>query len=120
MAIRWDWKEKVGVAHIEQNGIEYTFNLYQGNAFLIFLYEYLDAEQNQMYQMHMFFADKQHMNNILGLSKEYKGNNDLNTDGERLKSITIYKDKYSYTKDLVTALVKAFDELEITITKAHV
>lgn len=120
MALRWDWKEKVGTAQIEQNGVEFTCNLYQGNAFLIFLYEYTGEDGEGYYQMHMFFADKQHMNNILGLSKDYRWDNDMDTDRERLKSITIYKDKYSYTKDLVTALCKAFDEIEIHITKAPV
>ena len=57
MAIRWDFREKVGTCQIEQNGVEYTFSLYEGNAFLIFLYEWTDEEGNGMYSMHNFFAE---------------------------------------------------------------
>ena len=120
MAIRWDFREKVGTCQIEQNGVEYTFSLYEGNAFLIFLYEWKNEEGEGMYSMHNFFADETHMKNMLGLTKEYKGDNTLNRDGERLKQITIYTDKYHYTKKLVNALVSAFDKLNIILAKSTV
>lgn len=120
MAIRWNFNEKVGTCQIEQNGVEYTFSLYEGNAFLIFLYEWEDEEGQRMYSMHNFFADENHMKIMLGLTKEYKGDNTLDRDSERLKQITIYKDKYHYTKKLVNGLVSAFDELEIILAKSPV
>lgn len=118
MAIQWSFKEKVGTCQIEQNGIEYTFSLYEGNAFLIFLYEWETDDGQGMYSLHNFFADENHMKIMLGLTKEYKGDNTLDRDGERIKQITIFKDKYHYTKKLVNALVSAFDELEIILAKS--
>ena len=42
MALNWSWNGKCGEAVFEQRGKEFTVNLYQGNAYLIFLYEHKD------------------------------------------------------------------------------
>ena len=117
MSLNWRWNEKCGEAVIQQGEKEFSVNLYKGNAFLIFLYEYEENGQN-MYQLYSFWADKQHMKNCLGLNrKEGYGGNMFDEDGCKLKKIRINKAKYPYTKDLVQALTQAFDDLTIEIFK---
>ena len=114
MALNWLWSEKVGEADIQQRGVEFTCSLYQGNAYLIFLYEWEDEGQ-QLYQMHCFWADKDHMKNMLGLNpKNGFAVNEFNLESERLVAIRINR-KMRYTKEIVTALVQAFDNLKIEL-----
>ena len=69
MALHWQWSEKIGKAFFrDERGIERQYNLYQGNAYLIFLDEY-EENGKGYYALYCFFADKDHMNNCLGLSK---------------------------------------------------
>jgi len=119
MAIQWQWKEKVGTAEIFNYDKVYTYQLYRGNAFLIFLYEY-EEDGKEMYNMHSFFADETHAKRMLGIDKNYKetyGNNSYDYDKHRLQKIRINKTIYgeSYTKKLVDMLIKAFDKIEIEI-----
>ena len=107
--------EKCGEAVIQQGEKEWTISLYQGNAFLIFVYEYQEDGQN-MYQLYNFWADKQHMKNCLGLNqKEGYGGNMFNEAGCKMKKIRINKGKFRYTKELTQALVQAFDDLTIEL-----
>lgn len=115
MALNWDWNKKIGEAVIYNYDGDYTYSLYQGNAFLIILWEYKDENGKDMWQMSNFFADKEHAKNCLGLSKDYEGENIYNTGYYKLKKIRINKAKYKYTKDLVDMLIKAFDEIEIEL-----
>lgn len=115
MALNWNWSEKCGEAVIQQGEKEWTVNLYKGNAFLIFIYQY-EKDGQEMYQLYSFWADKQHMKNCLGLNKkEGYGGNMFDEDDCKLKTIRINKAKYPYTKDLMQALVQAFDELTIEL-----
>lgn len=115
MALNWNWKEKCGEAVIQQGEKDWTISLYQGNAFLIFIYEYQENGQN-MYQLYNFWADKQHMKNCLGLNrKEGYGGNMFDEAGCKMKKISINKGKFRYTKDLTQALVQAFDDLTIEL-----
>ena len=116
MALHGKWDEKCGEAVIQQGEKEFTVNLYQGNAFLIFIYEYKNEEGEAMYMMYNFWADKQHMKNCLGLNKKQGYGENMFTEGaDRLKTVRINKQKYSYTKDLVQTLVQAFDDLVIEV-----
>ena len=115
MSLNWRWDERCGEAVIQQNEKDWTVSLYQGNAFLIFLYEYQEDGQN-MYQLYNFWADKQHMKNCLGLNqKEGYGGNMFNEAGCKMKRIRINKGKFRYTKELTQALVQAFDDLTIEL-----
>lgn len=117
MALEWRWENKVGTITIFNYDREVEFSLYQGNAFLIMIYEYQE-DGKDMYRMHNFFADKQHAKNCLGLSKGHN-ENIFNQDAYQIRKIHINADKYSYTKDLVDMLLKAFDNIEIRITKGE-
>lgn len=114
MSLNWSWSEKCGEAVFEQRGKEFTVNLYQGNAYLIFLYEYKEGD-NDMYSLWTFWADKAHAKRCLGLEK---GCENLYDDGrDKLKKMRLNKAKYSKAPELVSLLVKAFDELEIEVYK---
>ena len=114
MALNWLWSEKVGEADIQQRGIEFTCSLYQGNAYLIFIYEW-EEDGQYLYQMHSFWADKDHMKNMLGLNpKNGFSVNEFNLESERLVAIRINR-KMRYTKEIVSALVQAFDNLKIEL-----
>lgn len=117
MALTWQWNEKCGEAIFKQElegdeGRTYSVNLYTGNAYLIFLYEW-NEDGVDKYNMHSFWVDKEHMKNCLGLNKGYE--NTYDTPFSRLVKIKLEKKKCRYLKDIVTHLIKAFDNLEIEI-----
>ena len=112
MSLDWSWSEKCGEAVFEQRNKEFTVSLYQGNAYLIFIYEY-EEDGDKMYNLWTFWADKTHAKRCLGLEKGYEN---LYCDGvDKLKQIRINKAKFRKASELVGLLVKAFDELEIEI-----
>ena len=119
MAIQWRWDEKCGEATFTDNynGNErtYTVNLYTGNAYLIFIDEWTEDGVDR-YSLSNFWADKEHMKNCLGLNKK-KGYEENIHDKPycRLTKIKINKKKCRYTKEIVTALVQAFDTINIEI-----
>ena len=119
MALRWDFNEKVGEVTFKKetgDGIkDFVVDLYQGNAYLIMIYEW-DEDGDRMYNLQGFFCDKEHMKNCLGLNKR-RGytENIYNKPYDKLTKIRLNKAKYSYTKEVIDAFVQAFDEIEIEI-----
>ena len=63
MALRWDWKHKIGELLIKQGEKEFTINVYQGNALAIFISEWTNSEGVEQYSMYNFFCDKEHFRN---------------------------------------------------------
>lgn len=119
MAVEWRWNEKCGEATINRlhgNGKikPTTVNLYKGNAYLIMLDEWEENGQ-EMWNMYSFWLDKNHMKNCLGLTKGKDYYNIYDTGTTKLTSITINKKKCSNYKEIVTALVQAFDTIDIKI-----
>lgn len=120
MSLRWDWNAKCGEAVFRQeiNGEEpqeFTVNLYKGNACLIMIYEYTENGTDK-YSLYSFWADKEHMKNCLGLNKKDGYGNNMYTEGyDRLLKIRLNKAKNCYTKDIVAALVQAFDSIDVEI-----
>lgn len=118
MALTWEWNKKVGEAVFDAESVldpkkEIKVNLYEGNAYLIFIYEYVDKDTKEnMYTLAGFFADKAHMNNCLGLTK---GHENIYARNGRLKRISFNKAKSKNYKEIISALVKAFDDIEIKI-----
>lgn len=66
MSLNWEWNDKMGEI-IDHDGN--TYNIYQGNAHMIILWE--DEKQ---YSLQWFTADKDHFKNQLGLVKGYDEN----------------------------------------------
>lgn len=106
MAVRWEWKEKVG--EFTYNG--YTVNLYEGNAFLIGIEEFKNDEGEDVYRIAWFFADKQHAKRCLGLEK---GSYDM-FEG-LVEHITLYLDKSKHWKDILDLFGKTQKEITFTI-----
>lgn len=100
MAIRWDWTDKMGECTMQGTKL----NLYRGNAFVIALHE-----QGDRYSLAWFAADEQHMKNMLGLSKDYPGNDVADWGITYMKLDTRYKE----TTKLVQLLARA--KMSITI-----
>lgn len=114
MALQWQWDSKCGEAIFENKlqNKEFTINLYEGNAFLIFLNEYKEDGED-MYSVYSFFVDEAHAKNCLGLTK---GNSNMFNDSHIvLKKIRLNKDRYSKVSKLVNMFIKAFDHIEIEI-----
>ena len=116
MSINWLWSEKCGEATMHNfiNDEDYTVTLYKGNAYLIMLNEWTE-DGVEKYSMHSFWADKEHMNAMLGLDKKNAGSNSYNTDYVRMTKIRLNKKKNPYVKQIVDALIKAFDTITIEI-----
>ena len=73
MAIIWDWDKKIGrcfMTATDKDGNKGVaeLDLYQGNAYLIAIQE--DKEE-ETYQLVWFATDKNHLKNMLGLSKGF-------------------------------------------------
>lgn len=77
MSLNWNWSDKVGTLEAMTRVYDgeklvekpHTFNVYQGNAMLIFIDEY-EQDGRKMYSLYNFFADEQHFKNCLGLNKK--------------------------------------------------
>lgn len=117
MAVRWEWKEKVG--EFTYNG--YTVNLYEGNAFLIGIDEFKMSKKRRTvddyaedgddcYRVAWFFIDKQHAKRCLGLEK---GSYDM-FEG-LVDHITLYLDKCKNWKDIITMFGKTQKDITFTI-----
>lgn len=119
MAIQWKWNEKCGEATFvdiyDGDNRTSTTNLYVGNAYLIFINEWEENGQN-MYSLSTFWADKEHMKNCLGLNKKAGYTENIHDkDYCRLTKIRLNKKKCRHTKEIVTALIQAFDNIDIEI-----
>ena len=117
MALEWHWNEKVGEAVFDQCSLtdptkEKIVNLYEGNAFLILVYEHKNAIDEDVYTLAGFFANEIHMNRCLGLEKGY---DNIYASNGRLKRISFNKAKSRNYKQIIPALVEAFDDIEIKI-----
>ena len=115
--LNWSWEHKVGEVEIFNQDKVITYPLYQGNAFLIMLYEYKENGRD-MYTMHNFFADETHAKRMFGLDKKWKdtyGKNYYNQEKYKIKKIRINKGEYGYTKKLVNMLLEAFDDIDIEL-----
>lgn len=115
MALQWDWKDKVGEAVVEQNGSEYTVDLYQGNAYLIFINEYTEDGVDK-YTLWSFWADKEHAKVCLGLKKGVDQSNIYTAYESQIKTFRLSK-KTRHLSEIVGLLVKAFDNINIEIYK---
>lgn len=117
MALHWLWKDKVGTAYIQHKSIEYQYSLYQGNAYLIFIYEY-EEEGQSYYQLHRFLADKDHAKNMLGLNKKDGYTmNEFDQESEKLVKVRLKKSKLRKPAELIGLLVQAFDSLVIELSE---
>lgn len=126
MALQWDFKKKVGDAYFIQkfkneNGEwetgKYTVSLYEGNAYMIFIYE---NDEDQTYSLHTFFADKEHAEILLGLKKGNDGKkvNIFNANREKMTTLNIDKTMFSTPKkaaEFIGLIVRAFDDIRINL-----
>lgn len=64
MALQWNWKDKMGKLTIRQKGKKFNVNIYSGNALAIFICEYKQNDE-EIYVLYDFFADKKHCDNII-------------------------------------------------------
>ena len=121
MGLHWMWNEKFGEATLEQywgDGALHTFqlSLYKGNAYLIFLNEWKE-DGVEMYSVWDFWSDKNEAKNRLGLNPKngYAENDYAKGTIKHLTKFRLNKARYPYTKELVSMLVQAFDEITIEI-----
>lgn len=71
--LTWKWENKIG-KWIEKVGEkEYEYNIYECNGLAVMLYEFIEND-TEKYSMHGFFADENHLKNMLGLNKGYNDN----------------------------------------------
>ena len=119
MALTWDWDKKIGEMEVVQthgtDAKRLTFNLYNGNACLIIVYEWTEPNGKEKYSVHGFFVDIPHMKNCLGLNK--KGGyteNIYNTPHERVTKFRFSK-KCRDLKKIIPLIIEAFDNINIEI-----
>lgn len=79
MAVNWYWKDHLGYLKFKifDNNGNYKgimkVDLYQANCLGALIYHYKDKEtKEKYYSFQGYWSDRNHLKNILGLSKEYK------------------------------------------------
>lgn len=113
MSLRWDFNEdKMGYIQFEGDK---RINIYNGNAYAIFLYESEDQ-----YWLQNFYADKEHAKRCLGLTKETKGthcfNDDISFGPKTYKMEKVVLDpRARNARDLAMLLLKAYDNITIEL-----
>lgn len=107
MSLNWQWKERIGSCTYVNGSKSF---LYVGNAFLIALNEWEENGKN-LYSLAWFAADKKHMENQLGLTKEWKKNsfNDFQITEFCLNT------KYKETAQFIQLLAKAKANVKIQL-----
>lgn len=124
MALQWYWKNKCGEATFratidmdKKEYRDYTVNLYEGNAYLIFIHEYKEDDRD-MYNLKGFFSDKVHMKRCLGIDSKYKetyGDNMYDKEYDKLVKIRLNKAKSRNYREIIAAFVQAFKQIEIEV-----
>lgn len=118
MALNWNFKtDKMGVINYEEGK---QLDIYNGNAMAIFLYEYKEDGED-MYQLHCFFADKEHARRCLGLTKDTKGQScfpDSLHWGKKVCNMTsiVLNPNARGSRDLAALLLKAYDNITIQLS----
>ena len=126
MALRWDFNKKVGEANFirkfkneneEWVTGKYTVSLYEGNAYMIFIYE---NDEDKTYSLYSFFVDKKHAEILLGLKKgnDGKKSNFFNVESEKMVTLNINKSMFSTPKkaeEFIGLIIKAFDDIRINL-----
>jgi len=121
MALNWLWKNKCGEAVFLNKYMneEYTLNLYEGNAFLIFIREWTekaeDGKDCDMYEVKCFFVDEKHAKRCLGLEEDM--DNILESQYNTLIKLRLDKSKCRNFKKIVDYFSKAYDCLTIETYK---
>lgn len=118
MSLNWLWNKNVGTLKIEQtwtgrgelDGVhEWTLHLYEGNAFLIILWqEEPDENGDFTYSLNNFFTDKEHLKRCV------QNNPDIFDDW---KELTINRENYPEKKylELIKALNKCNPKCKIIL-----
>jgi len=107
----YNWKDISGKVIVEQNGHEFTFNLYgegKCNAFLTTVFE-TESE----YQLQWFFMDESHGKRMLGLAKLSDGTKE-NCLPE-VRKLILYRKQCDNWQKILTMFAKAYDHIDIEI-----
>lgn len=112
MSLNWQWSEKCGEIVVHRFDRDFNVSLYQGNAYLIMIYESTGDDGKSYYELFSFFADKVHMKRCLGIDKKEKTENIFK---DEIKKLRINKTKNSHYKEIIAAFVEAFDQIEIEV-----
>ena len=71
--LEWNWDEKCGEAVFVETlrGVEakHTYNLYTGNAYMLFINEWTEPDGTERYEVCSFWLDKDHMKNCLASTR---------------------------------------------------
>ena len=97
---------------------ELEIKLYASNAMLAMIWEHEEEDGVWVRDLYGFFCDKTHMNNCLGLAKGTS--NIYNYPQHTWKKIALNKDVCKDYAAIVTAVAKAFDNIEIEVYREAV
>lgn len=109
MSLNWSWNDKIGTWTENLQGKEFTFNVYKCNGLAVILHEYKEKNED-FYQMHGFFVDKEHLKNMLGTGKNSEHENYYNNVLVRLELHSCKE-----TNTIITEIIKAEWDKEIEI-----
>ena len=119
MSLNWEWTDKMGEVIYTDDcykpGHPYVTNIYQGNALMIWVNEWVnDPTAGTSYSLGNFCADIDHLRNMLGLNakKGYATENLFN--GYNIKLLRL-NTKYKSVPKIVAELAKAHTHIAIEL-----
>lgn len=104
MSVNWLWKNKLGEMHYKTPKGKYKTILYCANCLGCEIYH----NDKEHYTFQGFWNNKEHLQNILGLTKKYKNNNvykDMGLYKVRLNTFWL-KDTMIIAKEFAKAKIK--------------
>lgn len=123
MAVRWNWKEKMGEVQYKDpiEPKKHKIDIYDGNCLMVMIHNY-KQENQKMYQFMGFMSDINHLKRCIGLEKNYDGKKDniyLGIWG-KFKLNTYYKKTLTIAENLTKAGYKVelyYKEIKRSKTK---
>lgn len=105
------------VQNINGSDKGFLLSFYEGNAYMITLFEYKDDIGEDSYDMMWFFLDKEHAKRCLGLAKNADGEkgNILDDNSQIIDGITIYRNNCREWKSIADLFLQAFPDIQVTI-----
>lgn len=91
------------------------FNLYNGNAYLVAVHEYV-SEGHSFCNWQWFFVDEKHMRRCLGLMKRLDGGKENMFEDGEIRKVTLF-DNCIDRKKIASIFAEAFDNITIEVKK---
>lgn len=114
MSLNWEWNDKMGEAVMENQDRKCVIHLFKGNAYCIWVWRDLEEKT---YALADFWADKDHLKNMLGLNAKQYGEDNIverHLKDMEIKTLRL-NTAYKHVPEIVQLLAKAKTNVTIEL-----